>query len=36
MLVSMSVIAGQDLSKSSNSVIFIEAANDYFREGNAR
>ena len=36
MLISMTFIAGKDMSKSSNSVIFIEAANDYFREGNVR
>ena len=32
----MTFIAGKDLSKSSNSVIFLEAANEYFKEGNAR
>jgi len=36
MFVSMSFIAGQDLSRSSTSSLFIETANDYFRDGNAR
>lgn len=36
MTVCLALLAGQDSTRASNSAIFIETANDFFREGNMR